>query len=98
MCAQSCPTLLTPQTVARQAPLSMGFPRQEYWSGSPCPLPGDLPDPGMEFVSLASAILAGDFFTTSTTWVVLADKQYKRSSFSFSGLLLNGERDKELFI
>ena len=38
----------TPWTVARQAPLSMEFSRQEYWSGLPCPPPGDLPDPGME--------------------------------------------------
>ena len=38
----------TPWTGARQAPLSMGFPRQEYWSGLPFPSPGDLPDPGME--------------------------------------------------
>ena len=68
MCAQSCPTLLTPQTEARQAPLSMGFPRQEYRSGSPCPLPGDLPDPGMEPVSLMSPALAVGFFTTSATW------------------------------
>ena len=40
--------LVTPQTVARQAPLSMGFSRQEYRSGLPCPPPGDLPDPGTE--------------------------------------------------
>ena len=39
---------LTPWTVALQAPLSMRFSRQEYWSGLPCPLPGDLPDPGFE--------------------------------------------------
>ena len=38
-------------TVAHQAPLSVGFPRQEYWSGLPFPPPGDLPDPGMETVS-----------------------------------------------
>ena len=38
----------TPRTVARQAPLSMGFPRQEYWSGLPFPPPGDLPDPGVK--------------------------------------------------
>ena len=38
----------TPWTVARQAPLSMGFSRQEYWSGVPCPPPGDLPDPGIK--------------------------------------------------
>ena len=50
-----------PGTVARQAPLSMGVSRQEYWSELPFPLPGVLPDPGMEPVSLA---LAGGFFTT----------------------------------
>ena len=44
----------TPWTVAHQAPLSMGFPRQEYWSGLPFPSPGDLPDPGIEPMSLAS--------------------------------------------
>ena len=46
--AQSCPTLCSPRTVARQAPLSMGFSRQEYWSGLLCPPPGDLPNPGIE--------------------------------------------------
>ena len=46
--AQLCPTLATPWTVARQAPLSMGVSRQEYWSGLPFPSPGDLPDPGIE--------------------------------------------------
>ena len=45
---QSCPTPVTPWTVAHQTPLSMGFPRQEYWSGFPFPSPGDLPDPGIE--------------------------------------------------
>ena len=49
-------------TVAYQAPLSMGFPRQEYWHGLPSPSPGDCPDPGME--PLAPA-LAGGFFTTA---------------------------------
>ena len=55
-----CPTFATPWTVARQAPLPMGSPRK-YWSGLPFPLPGDLPDPGMEPKSPA---LAGGFFTT----------------------------------
>ena len=45
---KSCPTLVTPWTVAHQAPLSMGFSKQEYWSGLPFPSPGDLPDPGIE--------------------------------------------------
>ena len=51
-----------------QPPLSMGFSRQEYWSGLPCPPPGDLPNPGIEPVSLMSPALAGGFFTTSATW------------------------------
>ena len=51
---------MTPWTVACQAPLSMGFPRQEYWSRLPFPSPGDLPGPGMEH---ASPALAGGFFT-----------------------------------
>ena len=46
--AESCPTLVTSWTVAHQAPLSMGFSRQEYRSGLPFPSPGDLPNPGIE--------------------------------------------------
>ena len=46
--AQSHLTLATPWTVARQAPLSMGFSRQEHWSGLPFPSPGNLPNPGIE--------------------------------------------------
>ena len=55
-------------TVARLAPRSMGFSRQEYWSGLPCSPPGDLPNPGIKPASLMSPALAGGFFTTSTTW------------------------------
>ena len=51
--AKSCPTLATPWTVACQAPPSMGFSRQEYWSGLPFPSPGDLPDPGIKPASPA---------------------------------------------
>ena len=51
--SQLCLTLLTPWTVAHQAPLSMGFSRQEYWSVLPCTLPGDLPDWGIKPASLA---------------------------------------------
>ena len=54
----------TPWTVAHQAPLSMEFPRQEYWSGVPSPTSGTLPDPGIEPMSLASPSLADGFFTT----------------------------------
>ena len=53
-------------TMAHQTPLSMGFFRQEYWSGVPWPPPGALP--GIECVSLTSPALAGRFFTTSATW------------------------------
>ena len=56
----------TPWTVAHQASLSMGSSWQDYWSGLPCSLPGDLPDPGP--VSLTSPALAGKFFTTRATW------------------------------
>ena len=55
-------------TVACQGPLSMGFSRQEYWSGFPCPPPRELPDPGTEPTSLRTHELASGFFTTSSTW------------------------------
>ena len=55
-------------SVTHGTPLSVGFPMQEYWSGLPFPSPGDLPDPGIELMSLVSLALAGRFFTTSTTW------------------------------
>ena len=54
--------------IALQALLSMGFAKQEYWSGLPCPSPGDLPNPGIEPSSLVSPALADQFFTTITTW------------------------------
>ena len=57
-------------TVAQQAPLSMGFSRQEYWSGLPCPPPGHPPNPGIEPRSLMSPALAGGFFTTNAIWKV----------------------------
>ena len=67
-CVRLCATLWT---VTCQAPLSMRFSRQEYRSGLPYPSPGDLPDPGIEPVSLMSPALAGVFFTTGTTWEAL---------------------------
>ena len=60
----------TPRTVACQAPLSMGFSRQEHWSGMPCPPPGDLPNPEIEPTSPTSPALADRFFTISVTWEV----------------------------
>ena len=62
---QLCVTLWA---VAGQAPPSMGFSRQEYWSRLPCSPTGDLPDPGIKSTSLESLALAGRFFTTSATW------------------------------
>ena len=57
----SCVRLFaTPWTVARQAPLSMGFSRQEHWSELPFPSPGDLPDPGIELESPATPALVGN--------------------------------------
>ena len=55
--------VVTPWTVAHQAPLSMELPRQECWSGLPFPPPGDLPDSGIKPTSLVSPALAGRFFT-----------------------------------
>ena len=75
MCTLSCFSHVrlcaTLWTVALQAPLSMGFSRQEYWSGLPWHPSGDLPDPRLKFTSLTSPALAGRFFTTSTTWEAL---------------------------
>ena len=75
VCVPNFPSVVsnfvTPWTVAHQGSLSIGFSRQEYWSGLLCCPPGDLPDPGSEpayLMSLMSAVLAGRFFTTSTTW------------------------------
>ena len=59
---QSCLILCDPCTVARQAPLSVGFSRQEHWTGLPCPPPGDLPDPGITLLSPVSPAFAGGFF------------------------------------
>ena len=61
-----CAKLL--QTLLHQAPLSMGVSGQEYWSAVPFLSPGDLPNPGIEPVSLMPPALAVRFFTTSTTW------------------------------
>ena len=71
----SCPSwvqlFVTLWTVTHQAPLSLGFSRQESWAGLPCPPLGDLPNPGIKHTSLRSPILANGFFTTSTTWEAL---------------------------
>ena len=75
VCMLSCficvQLFVTLWTVAHQTPLLMRFSRQEYWSGLPCPLPGDLPDPEIKPMSLMPPALAGRFFTTSATWEAL---------------------------
>ena len=63
---QLCRTLCNPWTVAQQAPLSIDFSRQEYWSGLPCPPPGDLPDSGIKPASPAVPALAGRIFTAES--------------------------------
>ena len=75
---QSCPTLCNPMDhIAHQAPLSMGFSRQEHSSGLPCPPPGDLPNPGIKPESPVAPALAGRFVITSTTW------EARQSTISF---------------
>ena len=68
VCAQSFRHVwifVSPWTAALQALLSMGFRRQDYWTASPSPTQGDLPEPDMELTSLAFLALAGGFFTTA---------------------------------
>ena len=67
MCSVVSDSFVTPRTVACQAPLSMEFPRQGYWSGVTFPTPGNLPNPGIEPKSLVSSALAGRFFTARAT-------------------------------
>ena len=89
-CTLSCVQLfVTPWTVARQAPLSMEFSRQEYWSELSFPPAGDLPNPGIEPGSPASPASVGRFFTTSATreappWLDLPSKE------TVSGVALMG--------
>ena len=80
--------------IAFQAPLSMGFLSQEHWSGPLCPLPGGLPDPGMEPNSLMSTALANRFFTVSTIWEAYEDIYGTINSLSQSEI--NKPMNKEL--
>ena len=79
-CLLSCLThvqlFATTWTVAHQDPLSLGFFRQEYWCGLPCPIPRDLLNPGIELAFLTSPALVGGFLTTSTTWEALLLQSY----------------------
>ena len=86
ICVRLC---ATPWAVAHQAPLSMGFSRQEYQSGLPCPLPEDLPNPGIEPASLMSPALAGGFFTTELPEKPLYGRETSKHSFSLIINLVN---------
>ena len=75
----SCVQLFaTPWTVAHQAPLFMGFSRQEYWSGLSFPSPWDLPNPGIKSHTLGSATLVGRFFTIEPP-----EKQSPQGKYTF---------------
>ena len=73
---------VTPWTVAHQAPLSMGFPRQEDRSGLPSPPPGDLLNPGIESTSPVAPALAGGFFTTEPPGNLLRKMKVKESKIA----------------
>ena len=79
-------TLCDPMDCSPQAALSMGFPRQEYWSGSPFPPPRDLPDPGIEPMSLTSPALAGGLFTAGISWEPQLTEQVQHILSSSSSL------------
>ena len=88
VCVLSCPTLCD-----RQAPLSMGFSRQDYWSGLPFPTPGDLPDSGSELTSPAAPALASKFFTTAPP----RNPTRKRRMTKSTEIPITGE-DKDLIL
>ena len=75
MHAQGVQLFVTPWIVARHPSLFMEFFMQEYGSRLPFPIPGDLPNPGIKPMSLASPALTGGFFTTSATWEAQTDKK-----------------------
>ena len=91
---------VTPRTVDCQTPLSVGFFRQEYWRGLPCPPPGNLPDPGIKPGSLMAPVLSSGFFTASASWEspyfidfcsFLMEGHVPLSAFSDCSVLKDGE-------
>ena len=74
-----------------RAPLSIGFSKQEYWSGLPCLSPGDLPDPGIEPASLMSSSSAGRFFTIGATWEAMEVLRLLTSLFGASNRMIHDE-------
>ena len=89
---QSCPTLCGPTDLARHAALSLGFSRQEYWSGLPCPPPGDHPNPGIEMASLMSLALAIGSLPLGSQFIV-PNQHYVWDSV-FYGFLLTTKQDR----
>ena len=83
----------TPWAIAHQAPLSLEFSRQEYWSGLPFPPPGDLPNPGIELTSLTSPALAGRFFITGAPGKPVVCINHKLQSYPFSYLFPFGNHN-----
>ena len=88
------PFVVTPWTAAHQAPPSMGFPRQEYWSGLPFPPPGDFPNLRIKPVSPVSPALAGRFFTTEPTLLLF---QIIQDNFPLKSILTLITSAKSLF-
>ena len=85
MCAKLlklCPTLCDPMDCNPPGSSVHGIFQQEYWSGLPCPAPGDLPNPRIEPTSLTSPALASGFFTTSTTWEAQIQKQVQEKNYT----------------
>ena len=91
VCALSCFSRVllcaTPWTVAHLVSLSVGFSKQEYWSGLPCTPSGDLPKPGIALESLMSPALASGFFTTRATWEALMVEELETRCHFFFSLL-----------
>ena len=97
----SCVRLFaTLSTTAHQAPLSMGFPRQEYWSGLLFPFPGDLPYPGIKPTSLVSPALTGGFFATvaSKTVLKIMNFLFKKNSMKKNNKSQLQSRDNSVYI
>ena len=87
--------LVTPWTVAHQAPLSMGFSRQEYWSGFPCSPSGDFPDPDMEFTSATAPALQEDSLPLSENRSCIHETHF---NYEDSQLVKNKDREAQTSI
>ena len=88
---QSCSTVCDPVDCSLPGSSVDGISRQEYWSGLPCPPPGDLPDPDIESVSLMSPALAGRFFTTSATWELLFSAEKQSADYMTLTMLVSSQ-------